>query len=383
MATPVLTPAWLRLGSHLHGHSSAHNCMATPVLTPAWLRLGSHLHGCAADTRWPFTLLPQSVHLRVPRTLYIDSELPIGQLSLLGSNPLPGASRIPPGGRGPVAMHVAEMSEAAFHADFDRLSAALSAEHVAAVYEDGLPLHMHAALVLGCTVQVRRAARAQSLAADWRLADFEPAAAAAAGGVVPYLGADGGDGAEGLGPVRYVAVYQSRDASGTRGVLSAALPSAGVGLVVVVQPSAAAAQEVLPGLAEKVWHEVAVTLESGGATRSRMSFTVEYVQVRRVWALHQGVEGTDSVGRVCQGACACAYAPVRGHVPGRALQGTRLDPVDRVLLAFVVFAHLPLSPPTSIRPPVNAHMCLPIHPHIHTCVQPIINLSIRTCDHPH
>jgi len=53
-----------------------------------------------------------------------------------------------------------------------------------------------------------------------------------------------GEGPEGLGPLRYVALYQSADAGRGRAVYCLLMPATGRGMVVVVQPSALAVREV-------------------------------------------------------------------------------------------------------------------------------------------
>ncbi|KAG1663133.1 hypothetical protein FOA52_000655 [Chlamydomonas sp. UWO 241] len=220
----------------------------------------------------------QSVHVAVPRTLYIDSEVPAGQLSLLGSAPLPMVAKVPPGGRRPEQLHEAVLPETEYMSQFARLSAALSAEHVRAVYEDAMPLEMHAALQLGCVVKVAPGSQSKSLAADWQLSDFLPKTVVD----VPYLEESGPDG---LGPLRYVALYSSADASGARCVVGCVMPASKRGLLVVVQPSAAAAQEVSPAMIERAWRESvadqSAPVAEGDAPlalSSAVEFAVEYVQ---------------------------------------------------------------------------------------------------------
>lgn len=53
-----------------------------------------------------------------------------------------------------------------------------------------------------------------------------------------------GEGPEGLGPLRYLSLYQSADAGRGRGVLCLLMPATARGLLVVVQPSALPAREV-------------------------------------------------------------------------------------------------------------------------------------------
>lgn len=64
------------------------------------------------------------------------------------------------------------LPEAAYRSEAPRLAAALSAEHVAGVYEDRLPAALPAVLALGCVVSVAQDSRARPLAAPWRLQDF-------------------------------------------------------------------------------------------------------------------------------------------------------------------------------------------------------------------
>jgi hypothetical protein len=65
------------------------------------------------------------------------------------------------------------LPEAEYHASIPRLSALLSADSVHAVYEDAMPLQLHAALQLGCVVEVLPGSQSKSLAADWQLNDFQ------------------------------------------------------------------------------------------------------------------------------------------------------------------------------------------------------------------
>lgn len=73
-----------------------------------------------------------------------------------------------------------------------------------------------------------------------------------------------GGGVEGLGALRYIALYQSADTQHGRAVYCLLLPSQQRGVVVVVQPSVAAAHEVTGLLLERSWKETMDVLTSQG-----------------------------------------------------------------------------------------------------------------------
>lgn len=65
------------------------------------------------------------------------------------------------------------LPEAEYREGAPELSAALSAEHVRGVYEERMPLDMHAALTLGCCVTVVPASRSKALGSEFQLSDFQ------------------------------------------------------------------------------------------------------------------------------------------------------------------------------------------------------------------
>jgi hypothetical protein len=80
-----------------------------------------------------------------------------------------------------------------------------------------------------------------------------------------------GDGPEGLGPLRYVALYHSADAGRGRGVYCLLLPATGRGLLVVAQPSALAQREVTPAALERAWRDgLGVLMPQGHNTQEQV-----------------------------------------------------------------------------------------------------------------
>lgn len=110
------------------------------------LNLSTHTHPPSHDHTLTFTIpAPQ-----VPRTLYINSSLP-------PSDPLASAlgrkvARTLPGGA--PAQHVYELvlPEQQYLAGASDLAVQLAAGHVQGVYEERLPLALHAALQLGWVI---------------------------------------------------------------------------------------------------------------------------------------------------------------------------------------------------------------------------------------
>ncbi|GAX75625.1 hypothetical protein CEUSTIGMA_g3069.t1 [Chlamydomonas eustigma] len=248
----------------------------------------------------------QYVHLTVPRTLYIDSEAAVQQQALFaggGAGTLLAdcrtVNRVLPDGLKPKAVLQVTMPEPEYRCNVSRLSAQLSAEHIHAVYEDALPLGLHAALQLGCVVkvqdsisllgsinscniaphikQVNQSSQKKSLAGDWNLKDFQMKTSVEC----PYLE---GDGPDGLGPLSYVSLYFSWDTTQSRAVLSCMMPAASRALMVVVQASSAAAREVTSNLLDRFWRDVVHGLkqQSSHNTQAQLSsmekveFSVEY-----------------------------------------------------------------------------------------------------------
>lgn len=65
------------------------------------------------------------------------------------------------------------LPESEYREGAPELSAALSAEHVQGVYEERMPLAMHAALTLGCVVTVIPGSRSKALGSEFHLSDFQ------------------------------------------------------------------------------------------------------------------------------------------------------------------------------------------------------------------
>jgi len=79
---------------------------------------------------------------------------------------------------------------------------------------------------------------------------------------VAYLGPN--EGPEGLGAVRYVALYKSEEPGRGRAVYTLLLPAQQRCMVVVVQPSILAAREVTVGTLQSAWREVMGVLADQG-----------------------------------------------------------------------------------------------------------------------
>ncbi|GFR41062.1 hypothetical protein Agub_g1699, partial [Astrephomene gubernaculifera] len=80
-----------------------------------------------------------------------------------------------------------------------------------------------------------------------------------------------------LAGIRHIVLYSSLDGSG-RGLFALTLPAAERGVLVVLQPSSAAAREVTPALLERLWREAraAAAAEGGPAEPERLSWEVSY-----------------------------------------------------------------------------------------------------------
>eukprot|EP00798_Chlamydomonas_sp_ICE-L_P017970 gene17970-24375_t len=223
-----------------------------------------------------------SVHVVVPRTLYVDSELPpdhpdaaglgtrvvMPEPEYLDSNSTLSARFSAP--------HMV-MPEPEYLDSTSTLSARFSAPHVKAVYEERMPLQLSAALQLGCVVNVAPNSQSKSLASDFSIRDFQMKTSTECG----FL--DQGDNLDGLGPLRYISLYASSDASAQRSVMCCLMPAAGQALLVVVQPSAMASKDVTPGLLERGWKEALGVVEGQSHNSQaqldslqKVTFNVEY-----------------------------------------------------------------------------------------------------------
>ncbi|KAG2442618.1 hypothetical protein HXX76_002703 [Chlamydomonas incerta] len=293
-----------------------------------------------------------AVTLVVPRSFLVDSRLPAAdQLAAalsagvaaggggggahgLGLEVAPAGNAVAlPGGRRPQHLYRVTLPEAAYRAEAPRLAAALSAEHVAGVYEDRLPAALPAVLALGCVVSVAQDSRSRPLAAPWRLQDFrmrttgevgyldsepepepEPGAAAAVGagaGAAPQE-------APGLRlGLRHVVLYSSLDGSG-RGLFALTAPAQQRGLLVLLQPSSAAAREVGAPLLERLWREAraAAAAEGGPAEPERLTWEVVYER--------DALDASRTLQRALMAYRAAVRAPsvvvVQGPVPAARLR---------------------------------------------------------------
>ncbi|GLC51172.1 hypothetical protein PLESTB_000473800 [Pleodorina starrii] len=268
---------------------------ATPGQVKMWFLAGGKLH---------------SVSLQLPRSLLVDSVL--GEPNQLADSLTTAAaggggggggggaavsqlqqqvevvraqSVTLPAGRKPAYLYRVTLPEPLYRSAATRLAAALSAGHVRGVYEDRLPVALPAVLALGCCVSVAQEARGRPIGGTWRLQDFKMRTT----GEVGYLDRDTSDPAQAsapsppsallpLGGIRHVVLYSSLDPGSGRGVFAMTLPAAERGVVVVLQPSAAAAKEVTGVLLERLWRDAraAAEQEGGPPEPERLSWEVSY-----------------------------------------------------------------------------------------------------------
>ena len=118
-----------------------------------------------------------------------------------------------------------------------------------------------------------------------------------------------GDGPEGLGPLRYVALCQSADAGRGRAVFCLLLPATSRGLVVVVQPAALAAREVTPGALERAWRDGLGVLGAQGHNTDAQVEALSRVE----WAVDYAADGIEAA-RALQRALLAYREAQRGPV---------------------------------------------------------------------
>ncbi|GBF92637.1 hypothetical protein Rsub_05251 [Raphidocelis subcapitata] len=222
-----------------------------------------------------------AVPLRVARTLYVDAATPpdAPESVVLGT---PVRVSLP---YGRTAQHVYRLSvpEPDWQARHARLALQLLSAGASGVYEGQMPLRLQAALQLGCVATVAPAARGRPLGDGFDLEELQYADTARCG----FLE---GDGPEGLGPLRYIALVHSADPGRGRGVYALLLPATGRGLLVVVQPSALAAREVTPGALERAWRDgTAVLAPQGHNTQEQVD-----ALARVEWAVDYCADGIEA-----------------------------------------------------------------------------------------
>lgn len=122
----------------------------TPGLFKAWVLVDTKLY---------------SVPITVPRSFFVDSELPPDHPSAprFPNAEVKLAQRTLPAGRKPAYLYQVTMSEADYHANHAHMAAQLAASQIRGCYEDRLPLSLQAALQLGCVVRVDPAFRKRPL----------------------------------------------------------------------------------------------------------------------------------------------------------------------------------------------------------------------------
>ncbi|DBA81285.1 TPA: hypothetical protein ACH3X2_006902 [Trebouxia sp. C0005] len=218
-----------------------------------------------------------AVPLRVPRTLYVNS-------SLAPENPIAVALgrrviRTLPYGQEPFNVYQVVMPDAEYREQANELAIALSEPHVKGVFEERLPLDLHAALQLGCVTAVIPESRSKSMQDGFDLTDLQMRTTTECS----YLA---GSGPEGMGPLQHVGLFQSHDSSRGRAVYVLALPMEQRAVLIMVSPAASAAKEVTASSAEKSWREAATqaaaAAESAGSSQppqgsTQLQFEVVYV----------------------------------------------------------------------------------------------------------
>eukprot|EP00873_Tetraselmis_striata_P038899 jgi/Tetstr1/459163/TSEL_004609.t1 len=203
-----------------------------PGLYKAWVLLGTDLY---------------AVPLRVPRHFYVNAMLDPEEAAGLGLSTR--VSRTLPDSHRAGNIYEVVMDEAHYLARHSELATQLSVRAVAGTYEERLPLDLHATLALGCcAVVASQDAKGRALSREFSMAEM----AMKTTSECSYL-LDGG--AEGLGPLRHVALYHSADIGRRRAVFCLLLPSAKRAVVQVVSPVAAGPQEVTSRLCGRAYQE--------------------------------------------------------------------------------------------------------------------------------
>jgi DNA polymerase epsilon subunit 1 len=155
------------------------------------------------------------------------------------------------------------MPEADWQANINQLSLQLLAAGARGVYESQLPLAASAALSLGCVVTVAPAARRRPLGEGFDLHELQMRTTTQ----YTYLE---GSGPDGLGLLRYAALYHSTDSLGQRSTFCLLLPAAGKVLVQVVARHALGAKEVTPLIVERAWRDIMEQLQPGNNTQEQV-----------------------------------------------------------------------------------------------------------------
>lgn len=216
-----------------------------------------------------------AIPVRIPRCFYVNSKLP-------PDNPATQAlgrrvKKTLPYGATARHLYQVVMEEGDYRAHASRLASQLLMAEVEGVYEHGIPLDLQAALQLGCVVTVAPEARSRALGEGFELTQLLMKTTTEC----PYLE---GDGPEGLGPMRYVVLFHSSDPAHGKGVYCLLLPALQRGLIVMMQPSTAAAREVTHSILERSWREATTALANQDHNTQEqvesltgVEFSVEYV----------------------------------------------------------------------------------------------------------
>ncbi|KAK9830879.1 hypothetical protein WJX81_001263 [Elliptochloris bilobata] len=247
-------------------HSHWQIVQLTPTHTPglfrAWVLTGAAMY---------------AVPLRVPRVFYVNSALPPDAPESPAGQPLGGVRvrRTLPFGREPLHLYQVTMEDAEFRRRAPEVALALAAPHVRDVFEERLPLAVDAALAMGCCAAVGVGARTRPLAEGFDRAELEMRTTTECA----YLS---GDGPDGLGALRYAALYASWDATRARAVFALHLPmDARVQLVVVA--AAGGARDANPTAAKRHWRDAhaaggPAAPADGDAEPPAATFEVAYVR---------------------------------------------------------------------------------------------------------
>ncbi|KAK9798895.1 hypothetical protein WJX73_003389 [Symbiochloris irregularis] len=195
---------------------------AQPGVFKAWVMAGTQVY---------------ATPLRVPRSFYINSGLPPAHPLAQGLGFR--VSRTLPHGHQPINVYQITLEEGELQTQSSQLTATsrLATADIKGVYEDRLPLDTHACLSLGCVSVVAEGSRGRNLAEGFDMAELQAKTTTEC----DYLA---GEGPEGMGPLRHIALYHSHDPARTKGVFVLHLVPEHRAVIVLVTGSSAAAKEV-------------------------------------------------------------------------------------------------------------------------------------------
>ncbi|KAK9824549.1 hypothetical protein WJX72_011249 [[Myrmecia] bisecta] len=237
--------------THTHWQIVQFAPTAVPGTFKAWVLADSRLY---------------AVDVRVPRTFFVDSVLPPTdpEVAEMGTRVV----RVLPHGAQAHNVYQVVVEDASYREQINAWSSKLAERHVKGVYEERLPLALHAALQLGCVAVVNPAARSRPLSEGFDLSDLQMKTTLEC----PYLESEAGS------ALRHVALYQSLDAVRGRAVYAMHLPVENRALVVIVNPAASAAQDVTTTTTERSWREAHAADPSGAGEAPDVEFEVVYAR---------------------------------------------------------------------------------------------------------